>query len=221
MNLPDIYLASASPRRRELLDQLGVHFAVVAQAVPERRGADESPEAYVQRLALEKAQAGWQALSAERRRPVLGADTTVVVDEAVLEKPADRSEALAMLAQLSGRSHRVLTAVALVGDEGRNVTAGEDLAQGLGHYRQQYREQTRLSESRVRFRPIAAWEREAYWASGEPVGKAGGYAIQGLGAVFIEHLQGSYSGVMGLPLFETAELLRAFGIQLLPTVEGE
>ena len=211
VSLPDIYLASSSPRRRELLDQLGVRFAVVAQDVPEHTVSGETPEAYVQRLALEKARAGWRCLSVDARRPVLGADTAVVVDNTVLGKPADREEALAMLAMLSGRAHRVLSAVAVVDAS----TDGGELRQRLG----QYRTSVRLSESRVWFRRIGERERAAYWASGEPVDKAGAYAIQGLGAMFVERLEGSYSGVMGLPLFETAELLRACGVQLLPGAE--
>jgi len=201
VSLPDIYLASSSPRRRELLDQLGVRFAVVAQDVPEHTVSDETPEAYVQRLALEKARAGWRALPIDAHRPVLGADTAVIVDDRVLGKPTGREAALAMLAMLSGRAHRVLSAVAVVGDRVSDVTDGGELRQGLG----QYRTSVRLSESRVWFRRIDEWEREAYWASGEPADKAGAYAIQGLGAMFVERLEGSYSGVMGLPLFETAE----------------
>jgi len=209
VNPPDLYLASSSPRRRELLDQLGVRFAVVTQDVPEQWVPGETPEAYVQRLALAKAQAGWQALPADAaRRPVLGADTAVVLDDMVLGKPADRAAALAMLAQLSGCAHRVLSAVAAVSD----VTDEGELRQGL----RQYRTSVCLSESRVWFRPIDARERAAYWASGEPADKAGAYAIQGLGAIFVERLEGSYSGVMGLPLFETAELLQDCGIQVLP-----
>lgn len=212
VSLPDIYLASSSPRRRELLDQLGVRFAVVAQDVPEHYASDEAPEDYVQRLALEKARAGWQALPADAiRRPVLGADTAVVVDDTVLGKPADRAAALAMLAMLSGRAHRVLSAVAVVGATVSDVSDGGELRQRLG----QYRTSVRLSESRVWFRRIDEQERAAYWASGEPADKAGGYAIQGLGAIFVERLDGSYSGVMGLPLFETAELLQGLGIELL------
>lgn len=191
---PHIYLASASPRRRELLQQLGVRFEVLAQDVAEVRREGESPEAFVERLALEKAQAGWVQLTAAQRLPVLGADTVVVVDEQVLGKPAGRDDALAMLARLSGRTHRVLSAVALLGQDGARV---------------------RVSESRVTFRVIEEQERAAYWASGEPADKAGAYAIQGLGALFVRHLEGSYSGVMGLPLFETGELLREFGIELL------
>ncbi len=211
VSLPDIYLASSSPRRRELLDQLGVCFAVVAQDVPEHTVSDETPEAYVRRLALEKAQAGWRSLPVDAHCPVLGADTTVVVDDTVLGKPAGREEALAMLAMLSGRAHRVLSAVAVVGDRVSDVSDGGELRQGLG----QYRTSVRLSESRVWFRRIDERERAAYWASGEPADKAGGYAIQGLGAMFVERLDGSYSGVMGLPLFETAELLQGLGIELL------
>jgi len=213
VNPVDIYLASSSPRRRELLDQLGVRFAVVAQDVPERQQAGESPEAFVQRLALEKALAGRRGLApAAPRRPVLGADTAVVVDDEILGKPAGREAALAMLARLSGRAHRVLSAVALVGEGPGDVSDEGELRQGLG----QYRTSLRLSESRVWFRPLDEREREAYWASGEPADKAGGYAIQGLGAIFVKRLEGSYSGVMGLPLFETAELLQTCGVQVLP-----
>jgi septum formation protein len=198
-DLPQIYLASASPRRRELLQQLGVRFAVLNQAVPEERRAGETPEAFVERLAVQKAEAGWAQLAPAARRPVLAADTAVVVDEQVLGKPADREAALAMLALLSGRSHRVLSAVALMGQD---------------------RVRLRSSESQVSFRVIGAAEREAYWQSGEPADKAGAYAIQGLGALFVRHLAGSYSGVMGLPLFETGELLREFGIEIITARES-
>jgi len=184
---PQIHLASQSPRRRELLLQIGIRHAVVDVAVDETPLPREAPAEYVLRLALAKARAG-HALRPER--PVLGADTAVVIDDEVLGKPADRADAIAMLDRLAGREHRVLTAVALVGE----------------------REETRLSVSHVRFRPVAAGEAEAYWATGEPADKAGGYAVQGLGALFVESLSGSYSGVMGLPLFETGELLRRAGI---------
>ncbi|MCF6211903.1 MAG: Maf family nucleotide pyrophosphatase [Gammaproteobacteria bacterium] len=214
--MPDIYLASSSPRRRELLDQLGVRFAVVVQGVPEDYISGETPEAYVQRLALEKARAGWCCLPVDARCPVLGADTAVIVDDTVLGKPADREAALAMLAMLSGRAHRVLSAVAVVGARVSDATDKGELWQRLG----QYRASVRLSESRVWFRRIDGWEYAAYWASGEPADKAGAYAIQGLGGMFVERLDGSYSGVMGLPLFETAELLRACGVQLLPVLEN-
>ena len=200
MNSPQLYLASASPRRRELLRQLGVRFEVLSQSVPERRRAGETPEALVERLAMEKAGAGWAQLAAAQELPVLGADTVVVVDQQVLGKPAGRDEALSMLALLSGRRHRVLSAVALMGQDGLRVA---------------------VSESWVSFRVMDSAERAAYWASGEPADKAGAYAIQGLGALFVRRLEGSYSGVMGLPLFETAELLREFGIELLTNVATE
>lgn len=204
MKPPHLYLASLSPRRQELLAQLGLCYELIAQAVPEQRRADESPEAYVRRLALEKAQAGLAALAGRVPRPVLGADTTVVVDDAVLGKPADEAEAKAMLMRLSGRSHRVLSAVAVVGRD--------DLGQD--------RQAVWVSESRVTFRDISAAQCHDYWRSGEPVDKAGAYAIQGLGALFVARLEGSYSGVMGLPLFETGELLRLFGIDVLH-LEGD
>lgn len=184
--LPDIYLASTSPRRRQLLEQLGVHFAEIRQDVEEAPQPRESAEVFVLRLALEKARAGLQTLAPDRARPVLGADTVVVIDEEVLGKPADEAQAVAMLERLSGRIHRVLTGVAVV---------------AAGH------EATRLSVSNVTFRPLQPDELNAYWRSGEPRDKAGAYAIQGRGAVFVEHLEGSYSGVMGLPLFEVGELL--------------
>jgi septum formation protein len=191
---PAIYLASASPRRRELLEQIGVAYRVLTVAVEEAPHPGEAPEVYVLRLALEKARAGWRSLPAEARRPVLGADTSVVIDGAVLGKPRDRSEGLAMLERLAGRTHQVLTGVALVGEEG---------------------ERSRLSVSHVRMRATTPAERAAYWASGEPADKAGAYAVQGRAAVLIVHLEGSYSGVMGLPLFETAELLTEQGIAVL------
>ena len=183
----DVHLASQSPRRRELLAQIGIRHDVIAVEVDETPRAGEAPAEYVLRLALAKARAG-HGLRPDR--PVLGADTAVVQDDRILGKPLDRQDAAAMLAQLSGREHRVLTAVALVGD----------------------REETRLSVSRVRLRPIDAAEAAAYWETGEPADKAGGYAVQGLGALFVESIGGSYSGVMGLPLFETGELLRRAGI---------
>lgn len=192
-----IYLASASPRRRELLEQIGVRYRLLCVDIPEQPGAGESPEEFVLRLALEKARAGRELLKSgdnypDTGGPVLGADTVVVLDGDILGKPGDREHALAMLSHLSGRTHQVLTGVALVG------SAGD--------------ESSRLSVSRVSFRNITLDEIESYWESGEPADKAGGYAIQGLAAAFIERLEGSYSGVMGLPLFETAELLGEYGL---------
>ncbi len=187
---PLIYLASHSPRRRELLMQIGVDHTVVDIAIDETPLPEEAPSEYVIRMALEKARAGRTATHRQPSLPVLGADTAVVAGRRILGKPQDRDDAIAMLKQLSGSSHKVLTGVALIGR----------------------REETRLSVSSVRFRAIDAREAAAYWASGEPADKAGGYAIQGLGALFISRLEGSFSGVMGLPLFETGELLQRAGI---------
>lgn len=189
---PRVYLASRSPRRRELLQQIGIAYRLLDIEVDETPRSGESPDEYVLRVSQDKAVAGRKCCREAEYLPVLAADTCVVVDGRMLGKPRDRREGLWMLQQLSGRRHEVYTAVAL---------AASDL-------------QTRLSVSQVSFRPLTAREREAYWASGEPADKAGAYAIQGLAAQFINHLQGSYSGVMGLPLFETAELMRHAGIEL-------
>lgn len=186
-----IYLASASPRRRELLRQLGVAYRLLQVEVDETPLDEEHPCDYVPRLALAKAEAGLQALGRRRSAPVLGADTAVVVEGMILGKPRDQEEGLAMLTRLSGCEHQVLSAVAL-------VTPAQIAVKS--------------HESRVRFRKLTADERAAYWETGEPWDKAGGYGIQGRAAAFIEELHGSYSGVMGLPLFETAELLREFGV---------
>lgn len=185
-----LMLASASPRRQELLRQIGVRFHVRAPEIDEQRHAGEMPQAYVCRLAQEKAAAGLE-LARPYGLTVLGADTIVVCDGQILGKPADQEQALAMLALLSGREHSVLTAVCVCDDK---------------------RSELLVSPSRVRFRTLHTNEKLAYWASGEPQGKAGAYAIQGLGAMFVEHLEGSYSGVMGLPLYETSLLLAEFDI---------
>jgi septum formation protein len=203
MSTPHLLLASSSPRRKELLTQLGVRFEVVHPEVDEAMKANEPAHDYVARLALAKAEAGLALWPRADELPVLGADTSVVVDEQILGKPRHREDALAMLALLSGRSHRVLSAIALVGRDKLR----------------QDRTLVRVSESHVHFRAISPREREAYWRSGEPADKAGAYAIQGLGAIFVQHLEGSYSGVMGLPLFETAELAHAFGIEVLDAYE--
>jgi len=184
-----IVLASASPRRRELLAQLGVPHEVLVVEVDETPLPGEEPAALARRLARAKAIAG--RMRAGGARPVLGSDTVVAVDARIFGKPRDRDDALAMLAALSGREHRVLTAVALALPDAAGTTSEA------------------LSETRVRMRSIAPAEAAAYWATGEPAGKAGAYAIQGLGAVFIEQIRGSYSGVMGLPLYETARLLQS------------
>jgi septum formation protein len=190
--VPDfVYLASESPRRRELLRQIGVSFQIVRGSVDETARPSEAPAAYVARLAAAKADSGWEARPAASAAPVLAADTAVVMSGRIIGKPADREDALDMLGRLSGRTHEVLTAVAL------------RTAQGLD---------SRMSRSEVTFRPIAAAEAQRYWSTGEPRDKAGAYAIQGLAAIFIADLRGSYSGVMGLPLYETAELLALAGV---------
>ncbi len=189
--MTQLFLASASPRRREILERMGVSFAIVEQDADEQVLHDEAPEVFAIRLALEKARSGLTRRPAGVDVPVLGADTVVVIDDEILGKPTDRDSALAMLSRLSGNTHRVLTGVALV-DEALELT--------------------RLSVSSVTFREITAEEQAVYWASGEPQDKAGAYAIQGRGGVFVSELEGSYSGVMGLPMFETHDLLTEFGI---------
>jgi septum formation protein len=185
---PVLCLASASPRRRALLAQIGVAHVVRAADIDEAPLAQETPRDYVARVAAAKACA---IRRADAGLPVLAADTIVVIDGTMFGKPDDRAHGLAMLASLSGRSHEVLSAVALADARGVAIA---------------------VSASAVRFRTLSADECQAYWDSGEPHDKAGAYAIQGLAAAFIESLNGSYSGVMGLPLFETAALLRAAGV---------
>lgn len=197
---PRIYLASQSPRRRELLTQIGVRFDLLLfrsgmRADPETCEdplPGEAPEAYALRVAAAKARHGTQLLAVRRLppHPVLAADTTLDVEGATIGKPADDADACAILQRLSGRSHRVLTAIALAHGE---------------------RLETRLSASEVRFRPLGADEIRRYVASGEPRDKAGAYGIQGRAAAFVEEIRGSYSGIVGLPLCETVLLLRAFG----------
>ena len=177
-----IILASRSPRRRQLLDQIGVEFEQVDAEVDETWTVDEPARDYVQRIALEKARAGRELHSGE---PVLGADTAVVLDNEVLGKATNLDAAKTMLQRLSGRTHEVLSAVAISDCE----------------------EYVLLNISRVSFKPLSAGNIEEYCNTGEPLGKAGGYAIQGRAAAFISRLEGSYSGVMGLPLFETRQLL--------------
>lgn len=185
---PLVCLASVSPRRRALLAQLGVPYLVQPADIDETQAPGEAAADYVVRVARAKALAV-RARGVEL--PVLAADTAVVLDEMIFGKPRDRADAAAMLLALASRTHRVLTAVALA------------YAAGVAFH---------LSASEVRMRAISAAECAAYWDSGEPRDKAGGYAIQGRGAVFVEHLSGSYSGVVGLPLFETAQLLTAAGV---------
>jgi len=191
---PFLFLASGSPRRRDLLRQIGIEPEIVPTDVDEARLPGEAPHAYVDRLARLKAETAWRALPEHRRSAVLAADTAVVLGSEILGKPADRDAALDMLARLSGRTHEVITGVAL------KTTQRLDM---------------RVNVSRVTFRPLELDECEAYWRTGEPRDKAGGYAVQGRAAVFISELAGSFSGVMGLPLYETAELLRGAGIDPL------
>jgi septum formation protein len=190
-----IYLASQSPRRRELLDQLGIRHRVLVPDVNEAALPKESPAEYVRRIARIKAEVTAMRVSERRMKdlPVLAADTAVVLGRRILGKPVGEAEAAAMLARLSGKRHRVLTAVVIV-FQGKLAAA--------------------LSETLVEFRRMSGADIEAYVATGEPMDKAGGYGIQGRAAAFIRRIEGSYSGVMGLPLFETARLLGKFGIRI-------
>jgi septum formation protein len=198
-----IYLASKSPRRRELLRQIGVEFellmlrndAIRGPDVTEEVHEDEAPLDYVARVANEKAAFAWNIVQSRRLtlRPVLAADTTVTIDGDILGKPASREEAIAMLERLSGRTHQVLTSVAV-------------------HCTNMAEQITQVSD--VRFGTLSAASIKAYCATTEPYDKAGGYGIQGLAALFVEHIEGSHSGIMGLPLYETAKLLRQAGVPL-------
>jgi len=195
-----IYLASKSPRRRELLRQVGVEFELLMLRSDPARGVDvsedvlpgEDPHAYVARVAKEKGAFAWKMLQMRRQplRPVLTADTTVTIDGEILGKPADNAEAVAMLERLSGRTHEVLTSVAVHAER-----VAEQVTQ----------------VSLVRFASLSPSQIQAYCATPEPYDKAGGYGIQGLAALFVEHIEGSHSGIMGLPIFETANLLRKAG----------
>jgi septum formation protein len=195
MTQRSILLASASPRRSELLRQVGIDHEIHPVDVDESVRPGEAPSAYVLRLAEAKAAALWQRLAVAERRPVLAADTTVALEGEIFGKPADLAEARAMLGRLSGRTHEVHTAVAV-------LHAGGAAA--------------RVSSSSVSLRELTPAEIDWYWRTGEPADKAGGYAVQGRAAAFIRHIAGSYSGIMGLPLYETWELLAPL---LGPTVE--
>ena len=189
-----IYLASQSPRRAELLHQIGVEFSVRVADIDESGLPAESPETYVRRIAAAKARAVFERLDqAGHVKPILAADTTIALDGDIIGKPAGRDDCCRILRQLSGREHEVLSAVALLHGD---------------------RLELRLNRSRVWFRRIESRELDAYCATTEPMDKAGAYAIQGKAAIFIERLEGSYSGVMGLPLCETAELLGEAGIEI-------
>jgi len=190
-NQAELYLCSKSPRRQELLTQIGVTFTLLDVDIDENPMPAESPQQYVSRLAQEKALVGWESAARVLNIPVLGADTTVVCAGEIMGKPNNKEHGVKMLAAQSGASLQVMTAVCLVKKEVRINS---------------------ISISNVLFRHISPQEIEAYWASGEPVDKAGAWAVQGLGAVFIKNIEGSYSGVMGLPLYETAECLKSVDI---------
>jgi septum formation protein len=190
MSAATLHLASSSPRRREILAALGLVFSVAGVDVDEQRLPGESAEAMVLRLAAAKARSAATDVS----QMTLGADTAVVLGEEIFGKPRDRNDALQMLDRLSGRTHQVLTGVALYSEQQLS---------------------TALSVTEVRFREIGPDEALAYWQSGEPCDKAGAYAIQGLGGVFVAAISGSYSGVVGLPVFETVQLLRDAGMEVL------
>jgi len=189
-----IILASASPRRRELLEQIGVTTIVRSVDIDESQKPGESAIDYVQRLAMEKARQGFATIDNPEKLPVLGADTIVVVDTTVLGKPENRQHAKKMLQQLSGKKHTVHTSVAIVTTDKAMLDT---------------------SSSQVLFKPLDEHEIDAYLASGEADDKAGGYAIQGIAAQFIKNINGSFSGVMGLPLYETAQLLERCGVRPL------
>lgn len=191
---PQILLASASPRRRELLNQIGVAHDVLVVDIGEEPRNGESAEMLVQRLALEKAAAGFLRQTHMPPLPTLGADTIVLLGDKIINKPKDKNDGMAMLKSLSGETHQVFTAVAVVNAQ-KNLCL--------------------LSRSKVTFRQLSEAEIEAYWNTGEPKDKAGGYGVQGLGAIFVRKIEGSFSGIMGLPLFETAELLKEFGVNAL------
>ncbi len=185
-----LYLASASPRRRDLLKQLGLRFARLDVDIDESPAPDEPPQTCVARLARAKAEAGWHSVQRQQSIPVLGADTIVVVNAAILGKPADAADAQRMLRLLSGRAHQVMTSVVVCYNE---------------------RVMARTVISDVHFTTLSEDQINAYWRSGEGRDKAGAYAIQGIGGMFVERIAGSYSAIVGLPLFETAQLLRTCG----------
>ncbi len=185
-----LILASASPRRREILTQIGVQFSVKEHTVDEQHIHGESPEVYVQRLALAKALSVQAQLTTDAM-PVLGSDTIVVCAGEILGKPQNKEDALRMLGLLSGRQHQVLSAVAMCSGA---------------------RQESVLVGTEVSFKALSNQEMEAYWQSEEPLGKAGAYAIQGLGGMFVTAINGSYSGVVGLPIYETCQLLAKFGV---------
>ena len=188
--IAQLILASASPRRQELLQQIGVSYIVHPIDLDETAKKNELPEKYVKRMAAEKS-----AACINKTLPILAADTSVVIDGQILGKPEDQQHAEAMLTLLSGKVHTVYSAISLRCPNGEHFQA--------------------LSQTAVKFRTISAAEIQAYWQTGEPQGKAGAYAIQGLASIFVESISGSFSGVVGLPLYETAQLLSQQGINVI------
>lgn len=189
--MAQLILASASPRRRELLGQIGIDLIIQPVDLDETPRAAEAPRDYVARLALEKAQAGYRAAGVDL--PALGSDTAVILDDEILGKPLNEEDAVRTLLRLSGRRHQVMTGVA--------VAQGEHC-------------QVQVVTTEVTFTPITEHLARTYWATGEPADKAGSYGIQGLGAVFVESINGSYSAVVGLPLAQTAAILKEFNIEI-------
>ena len=192
-----IILASASPRRRELLQQIGIKAIVQSVDVDEAQKQNETVRDYVERLAMEKAQCGFDTISNDEQLPVLGSDTIVEIDGEILGKPENRQQAKKMLMQLSGKNHQVYTSVAIVTHDKSVIMT---------------------SSSQVEFKTLEAQEIDSYLASGEADDKAGAYAIQGIAAQFVKNINGSFSGVMGLPLYETVELLKQCGVTPLDQV---
>jgi septum formation protein len=196
----ELVLASASPRRLNLLRALSLKCTVLPQDIDESPLPAEKPTKLVKRLALAKAKSAYATLSETDHRLVLGSDTIVVCDDQILGKPQNKSDGLAMLRLLSGRTHQVLTAVALMNHDKQTET---------------------MSVTEVSFTTLSDDEIEAYWESGEPLGKAGAYGLQGLGAMFVNKIQGSYSGVVGLPIFETVDLLEKFGVDIKAILQNQ
>jgi len=196
-----LYLASRSPRRRILIEQLGLAYGTLDVDIDEQPLEAEGPSEYVARLAAEKALKGWQQVD-QGKIPVLGADTCIVFDGRIIGKVDRREDSVALLKQFSGTRHEVLTGIAMVG---RDFESGSAVKKRI-----------QVNSSSITFRELTDEECEQYWDTGEPLGKAGGYAIQGIAAAFIKKIEGSYSGVMGLPLCELSELLSDFGIKWLP-----
>ena len=194
---PQIYLASNSPRRQEILQQMGVSFSVIPQFIEESLAEHETAKQFVCRLALEKACDGLQR-QVNKQIPVLGSDTIVVLENKILGKPENKQQSIEMLLSLSGKTHQVMTAVALV---------NEDTLTDV--------DKCKISISEVTFANLSQTLCENYWQTGEPADKAGSYGIQSKGALFVKNIKGSYSGVMGLPIYETGLLLNQYKINLL------